>query len=498
MTTGLNTAALAWLQGRGIDPELADRLGLETAPGRGGEVIAFPFMREGKIVRRKYRRLMAGDGPKWSQDAGEEQTAFNEDCLRDDSLLGQPVIITEGEADCIAAIQAGFPRCLSVPGGAPKEATDEADLYDGARYAWLRSLEKYLHKDRAPEIILATDGDSPGAALMQDLATLLGRARCKFLTYPKARDEADAERLGRLRVKDLGEVLERWGENGVRATIGTAEWLKIDGVFRMSELPPVGERTVWDIGFHLLGQHMKMRTGDTTIVTGIPSYGKSTLVNDLVCRVVRKYGVNAAWASFEQEPQIDHRRNLRKWFLERPVHQVSGAELDDADKWIDARHRFFKPSEDEDVTLEWMLEKMAAAVIQHDCRIIVIDPWNEMDHSKRHGESTTEYVGRALRALNRFRRAFDVHLIIVAHPTKSVKDPATGEYRMPTLYDISDSAMFNNKADVGIIVHRSGKEGYSTIKVAKSRYHDLIGPPGAVLMDFSRDTGRFIEIEKLA
>jgi twinkle protein len=65
----------------------------------------------------------------------------------------------------------------------------------------------------------------------------------------------------------------------------------------------------------------------------------------------------------------------------------------------------------------------------------------------------TEYVGRAIKALKRFARKFQVHLIVIAHPTKSTKD-GDGKYRMPTLYDISDSANWYNKCDLGIIVHR--------------------------------------------
>ena len=500
MTGQISQAMLAVLSERGLDSELVVRMGLESAVGRGGgERLIIPFVRSGAVVRRKYRRFDAAaeEGGKWIQDKGGVRCAWNEDCLRDESLDTEPLVITEGELDCLAAIQAGFQRAISVPDGAPPPGDRTvADLDASAKYEWLREIMPLLGLNRAPQIVIASDGDANGAALLQDLSLQLGRARCRFVQYPPAKDPA---RRGRDRLKDLNEVLEDYGETGVQACIREAPFLKVDGVFRMSELPPEPPRTCWEIGYDLLGQCWQvMRTGDTTVVTGIPSFGKSTFVNDLVCRVVRRYGVNVAWASFEQSPQDDHRRNLRTWFLERPDRAWSAEDVARADAWIDARHRFFRPKEDEDVDLEWLISKMEAAVLQHDCRIIVIDPWNEMDHSKHMGESTTEYVGRALRHLNRFRRAFGVHLIIVAHPTKSVKDPQTGEYRMPTLYDISDSAMFNNKADVGIIVHRSGKDGHSTIKMVKSRYHDLIGRPGSVVMDYCHDDRRFRELERLA
>jgi len=146
------------------------------------------------------------------------------------------------------------------------------------------------------------------------------------------------------------------------------------------------------------------------------------------------------------------------------------------------------PNEDEDVTLEWMLDKAEAAVIQHGCKVIVIDPWNEMDHARSREESLTEYTGRAIKALRRFARKLMVHVVIVAHPAKQQKDDK-GDYRVPTLYDISDSAHWYNKADIGVVVHRY--PDFTLIRVAKSRYHDLIGTPGDEEADFVFEQRRF-------
>jgi twinkle protein len=110
--------------------------------------------------------------------------------------------------------------------------------------------------------------------------------------------------------------------------------------------------------------------------------------------------------------------------------------------------------------------------------VIVIDPWNEMDHARNRDETTTEYTGRAIKAFKRFARKFMVHMIVVAHPSKQMKDKE-GNYTIPTLYDISDSAHWYNKADLGVVVHRES-ENNSIIRVSKSRYHDEIGVPGEV------------------
>lgn len=489
----ISEAMLHTLEARGLDVELADRLGLATTRRGDGEALVLPFVREGRVVRRKYRRFDVVEG-KWSADKDGQRIAYNEDCLRDDSLIGQPLIITEGEFDAIAALQAGFPRTISVPDGAPPPGDrDREELEAGAKYAWLKDILPLLHKDRVSEVVLATDGDDNGAALMQDLSVLLGRYRCKFLTYPKA-PAAAAERLGRERCKDLNEVLQFYGSKGLVETVNRAQWLRVDGVYRMGELPPLPPMVIYEPEHLLFRENFKCRLGDFSVITGTPGFGKTSFANDLFCGIAYQNNLTIAWASFEQEPQRDHRRNLRSWFTRRREIDLTDGERNAADRWIESQHLFLMPREDEDATLEWLLSKMELAVARYGARIIIIDPWNELEHDRRQGESETEYIGRAIRTLKRFAKAFQVHICVIAHPTKSVKD-ADGNYKMPTLYDIAGSANFYNKADLGVIVHRVNKDD-TLIKTQKSRYHEIIGQPGEVVMQFSTDERRFIEKER--
>lgn len=488
------------LAARGLDVELADRLGFASARRGDGSALVIPFVREGKIVRRKYRRFDREEG-RWSQDPGGPKAAWNEDCLRREDLIGQPLVITEGEFDAFAAIQSGFERTISVPDGAPPPGDRSAeDLAASRKYDWLRELSPLLHKDRVGEIILAVDGDENGAALLQDLSVQLGRYRCKFLTYPKARD---AERLGRPRCKDLNEVLVDYGQKGVVETLTRAQWLKVDGVFRMSELPPLPPSVIYDIGFPALGEHYKLRLGDFAVWTGIPSHGKTSAVQDVVCRVCATHGLKAAWASFEQTPQRDHKRAFKRWYWGDdgdglPVLDglLSRAQIEEAERWIDEHHVFLVPGEDDEVNLEWLLEKAEVAIVRHGCRIVVVDPWNEMDHLWERHETEAQYINRAIKTLRRFARAFQVHLILVAHPTKQLKG-ADGTFAMPSLYDINGGAVWYNKADLGVIVHRED-EINTKIKVAKSRYHDIIGKPGSVRMHYSLESRRYTEQERIA
>ena len=491
--------AMQALEARGLDVELASRYGLTGGKHAGGDALVIPFVRQGEVVRRKYRRLgeVPEGGTKWTQDKGGIRCAWNEDALRDDGLIGNPLLICEGELDALTAIQCGFLRTISVPDGAPPPGQRSAsDLEEGSKYEWLKEVRPYLTKDRAPEIIIASDGDENGAALLQDLSVLLGRFRCKFLTYPKAKNP---EARGRERLKDLNEVLEDYGQKGVIETVNRAQWLKIDGVHRMSELPPLPVAVLYEprpSQFGLFRENFKLRLGDFSVFTGTPGFGKTTFANDLFCGIAQENDLTIAWASFEQEPQRDHRRNLRTWFCQEPEWKLQPEQRAAADRWIDARHVFLVPSEDDDADLEWLLDRMEVAVVRYGASVVIIDPWNELEHSRRQGETETEYTGRAIRALKRFAKAFRVHVAVIAHPTKSVKD-ADGKYKMPTLYDIAGSANWYNKADLGVIVHREN-ETDTLIKVQKSRYHEIIGKPGEVLMQFCGDDRRFRETERPA
>ncbi|MGE3479630.1 MAG: bifunctional DNA primase/helicase [Dongiaceae bacterium] len=470
-TIPLKQNHLEILAERGLDAELLSRLGVKSVE-KDGDWIAIPFRRQSKIVNHKYRTI-AGD-KRFQQDKDACKCFWNFDVLADETLASAPLIITEGEFDAMIAIQCGFPRVVSVPDGAPAQELGEGE---SKKYAYLEDAAELLAGVK--EIILCTDGDQPGINLMNDLSVRLGQARCKWVKYPKG-------------CKDLNDAFREYGQKGVKATIERAQWWQIKGVYSMSELPPVPERKVFNIGLPGLEKHYNARPMDFCVVTGIPSHGKTAFINDIACRLVQNHGWNACFASFEQQPQIDHRRNLRTWHGQKRVKDMAAFEIEAADAWIERHFSFIFPGVDDNVTLDWTLERCALAVIRRNARLVVIDPWNEMDHDRPDGMSLTEYTGWAIKQFKLFALKYQVHVIVAAHPAKPLKEPG-GKLRRPTLYDISDSAHWYNKADVGIIVHRDD-EKQTTIHVAKSRYHDQIGAPGEFKCIFDPSTNRFNQI----
>lgn len=466
----LKPAHLKLLEARGLDAELLSKLGVQSLERSDGEWIAIPFFADGKPVNWKYRTIKGEK--RFQQDKDARKTFWNVDVIGDKTLADQPLIITEGEFDAMIAMQCGFVRVVSVPDGAPAQEIGD------------KESQKYTYLDDAAglkdvrEIILCTDGDGPGANLLQDLSLRLGKARCRFVVYPKG-------------CKDLNEAFQKYDAKGVTQTIARAKWCKVKGKFAMSELPPVPERHVFKIGINGLEKHYNVRLGDFAIVTGIPSHGKTAFINDICCNMVHNHGWKVAIASFEQNPQVDHKRNLRTWHSGKLMRDMTREELAAADKWIDANFVFLVPDEDEDVTLEWTLQTAAAAVLQDGCKLLVIDPWNEMDHLRPDSMSLTEYTGFAIKQIKKMAQKYNIHVIVAAHPAKPMRRP-DGKIRPPSLYDVSDSAHWYNKPDVGMIIHRE-TNSKTLVRISKSRYHDQIGRPGDWYASFDPRTNRFAE-----
>ena len=109
----------------------------------------------------------------------------------------------------------------------------------------------------------------------------------------------------------------------------------------------------------------------------------------------------------------------------------------------------------------------------------------------------TEYVSQLLGKVKRFAQNYGVHVWFVAHPAKPHRE--SGSLPVPTLYDISGSANWANKADIGIVVHRDPEKDptRTDIYIRKVRFKS-VGKIGAVSLRWDRATGRYSDITSAA
>jgi twinkle protein len=498
MEKEISPAVLEWFQSRGISEKTLKDTGVysEKHHTNGSDVIVFPFLRKGEEVNAKYRSR----GKKFYQKTGGEKIFFNADILENENIKNgsQSLIITEGELDCLSVLECGHPYVVSVPDGAPcKVSQEEIDPEHDTKYGYIFNHWQQLQPIR--HIIIATDGDSPGRALAEELIRRLGRVRCQFIEYPND-------------CKDLNEVLTKHGVAEVLGILKDAQPYPVSGIYTYSQLPPEPELEPLSTGWGRLDTYLRPFFPAFMVVTGTAGSGKSTWVNQLVAQMSILHKFSVGIASFEMRIKPFVSETLLQTYIEM------GMNIPNKDEWLEDNFVFIAPEPGGEPTdnklggygtnphgnfdIDWLLDKAAAAVIRHGIRILVIDPWNEIEHAMRVRENTTEYVGRTIRAFKRFGREFNVLVILVAHPSKGGAEKAKvkswrknsyGEKEEVisneiTLYDISDSAHFANKADFGVVLSRIGEEGSgnfdSWIMVKKVRYQTLTGQIGKISLTY--------------
>ena len=480
----ISEGAMKWLMERGIDPETATACGVYTMHEGTGNVLVFPFLEQGQAVNEKFRAR----GKRFWQREGGKQTFWNFDALLDPALREQggtaALVITEGELDALSAIEAGLPLTVSVPDGAPAEArTDDIDPDNDAKFAFVWNCWDALKEVR--RIVIATDADPPGQALAQELVRRLGVDRCFFVAYPTD-------------CKDLNDVLTKHGKDEVVRVVTGAQPYPVAGLYKLSEFPPVANLKTYSTGWPSLDEHFRPYLGEFVVLTGIPAHGKSTWASALAINLCKEHGWPICFASFEMPPVPFHRDGLRQYLNRKPIDRQTAEELAEADAWIEANTVFIAQNpagEEQDFDVEQILELAKTAVVRHDIKLLIVDPFNELEHRRRQGELETEYIGRAIREFLRFARRFEVLVVVVCHPTK-MGGEGKGANK-PSLYDVSGSAHWFNKSDAGLVLWRPDIHvGDVEVDVKKVRFRQA-GRPGIVRFVFDEFSGRFVERAEL-
>lgn len=465
-----------WFAKRGITTEvlIRNRISMERVwmPQIEDEstAITFPFYKGGEVVNVKYR-----DGQKnFRQFAGAQKVLYKYDDIQDDVT-----IICEGEIDALSLEVAGFRNAISVPDGAPspdaKHFENKFEFLDDERL------------DNVKQWILAVDSDEPGRKLEDELSRRLGREKCMRILWP---DDC----------KDANEVLMTYGAEGLRHLIQDAKPFPVEGVFSVSDIEEdinnmlefgmvKGEPTGWD---SVNGLYTPA-PGQWTLVTGIPSMGKSEWLDALAINIAETAGWSFGVCSPENQPISWHAAKLmEKRMNERLVAgRVNQLKFQEAKAWLNEHFHFIMP---EEPSLDSVLAKAKVLVRRHGMKGLIIDPYNELDHTKRKdGVNETEYVSSFLTQMRKFARENSIHIWLVAHPAKLMKDNK-GIYPVPDGYTVSGSAHFYNKADNIIAVHRdlTVVNAATEVHVQKVRSRWL-GKRGIAYLQWQPHSGRFKE-----
>ena len=463
-----------WFESRGIPAATAEAEGIsksaKTMPQTGNveKCIVFPYSAHGTLVNRKYR-----DGAKhFMLESGAELVPWRIDHIRDTPEC----IITEGEMDALSFIVAGRDDVISVPNGAQKNLT---------------YLDRFIetHLEDKQRVYIASDTDAKGLELRAELVRRLGEEKCRIVTYGEG-------------CKDANELLQRHGIEAVRKSVEEAQEVPLEGIFTASDVKDEllslfenGLQQGATLKMGILDYLLSLETGRLMIVTGIPGDGKSEFLDEMAVRLSLFYDWRCAWFSPENFPVTLHHPKLMEKLIGKRFKKgtMTPMEFEAAVRYLS--RNFFDILPEEGYRVDTILEKAEALVRRKGIRVFILDPYNCLEHQIPSGQSETQYISEFLEKLRSFAHRRQVLVVLAAHPTKMKKDPISGKYPVPTMYDVSGSAAFFNKADFGIAIERDRTKEVTRVHVQKVKFRHL-GYPGVASFKYNTHNGRFISIEE--
>jgi twinkle protein len=410
------------------------------------------------------------------------------------------LFITEGEFDALALaeVQRSVKNIISVPNGASTGREQKLNYLDSAVKSGVFKGKK-LH--------LMFDNDNAGKLLTDAFINRFGACNCLVPTYPEG-------------CKDINDVLINLGIDAVVSVAENTNFPNISGISDAKDYKhqilefwkngyPKGNK----IGLRDLDPLISFRGGELTMVTGISGSGKSEFLDYIMLQLAKNHNWKFAVCSMENPGYIHTSKIIEKYlgtnltdiydeetgelFFEKPKESEVNKGLDfcynhfnyieHATKMIDGeKHRSL-------LSIDYILSQAKNLVRMYGSKGLVIDPWNTIEHNMKPGETETNYVSRILSKIIAFAEDYDVHVFLVAHPTKGVT--MNGVDRVATLNDISGSGNFFNKTHNGISVFREkdinkNPENLVEIHVQKVKFK-FVGTLGSCKLEYDLRTGNY-------
>lgn len=455
-------------------------------PAKGQETlcIAFPYYKNGTLVNVKYRDV----DKNMAQEKDPEPCLWNIDACKD----ANTIYITEGEIDTLTLIECGLPASVSVDKGAPQVEDEKVDKK-------LECIVRCMDILQAAEwVVLCTDKDPPGVRLEKELLNLIGPAKCKLARYPEG-------------CKDLNDVLVRYGHKAVLDAVFNAKAAPIPGLRRMAEFQEdivkywrKGQPKGLSTGYAALDEKFTFQLGSVNVVTGIPGSGKSEFMHQLVINAICLHGWKAAVFSPEMLPVESLFQNFAeklvgKSFFGPAETRMTFDEMQTALAQLSKDVQVILPDADKTPTLSELLTAAQVCVDRDNVKMFVLDPYNEIEHTREPYMSETEYVSYFMARLRKFARQNKVWVGLVAHPTKLKKDEKSKKYPVATLYDISGSANFANKTDNGLSLWRdtSKKDNVVELHILKIKNKFIGKANTSISFAWCRENGTFSVYEHI-
>jgi len=452
---------LALFEEKALDTRIALDLGWYDLVDKEGFVyLAIPVIgSRGQLYNVKFRNISNPNKSKHSQvprDMNSESTVIGLQDLEVDAETGtiKELIICEGETDLLTWKRV-HKNTVSVPMGAPSPTAKNFD----AEFEYLSHNSFIELLETVETFIIAADNDKAGEVLKNELSRRIGKRRCKIISFPEG-------------IKDGNDLYLSGGASALNRVKEEAKFLSFEGIvnpndllYEISQIDKYGIKGGDPIGFRVIDRLYTLKAPYMYIVTGVPGSGKSTFNRWHLVNYVKSNNKNIALFTPEQRPYAREVIKMAEVYAGQSYQNLNEQEKAGAIQFVSTHFDFVVPTPNsykeltkiknpsESNTLTAVLEYVEILVKTKRISGYVIDAWNKMEHEIARGETMHNYIGKSLDAIINFNKENDLWCVIIAHPRKIDKKP-NGNFQRCSLYHISDSAHWFNKADVGVIVHR--------------------------------------------
>ena len=441
--------------------------GLEWMPQtqKKENTIQFNYFRNEELINIKYR-----DGAKnFKLVKDAEKILYNLDSCH----ISEEIVICEGEIDVLSYMEAGIFNCVSVPNGSTLK---------GVNLEYIDNCIEYLQNKK--KIYLALDSDEAGKNTTKELIRRLGSDVCYLVYFEDC--------------KDANEYLVKYGKEKLKKTIENAVEVPIDDVSCLNDWENEfddyilnGFKKGFQTGIKSFDDIFSTYTGQSIVVTGIPSSGKSEFVDEMILGYAKLYEWKTAIASPENKPNSIHAGKLiskicGQWV--KTKEHTSQIWYKEAKKYISNTIKYIDLSDGYD--LDVVLDKAKSLVKKYGIKCLVIDPYNKVRLKRSLGKNVTDYTNDYLITIDDFARKHDILIILVAHPTKQDRDSG---YEPQSLYDIKGGGEFYDMMPHGLIVHRDYANEVTKVKVAKVKFSHLGENGEHIYLRWNSRNGRYID-----
>lgn len=531
----LNPKALEALTARGLDPEIVINSGIYTAtraprgpdgeepqdktpiPDINGNIVCYPYWSpEGEELQCKFVARTKRGKTYW-QHANRKKHFYGLEVLSDPKVCNGevPLVIVEGENDRLAVLTAGYPYVLSIPAGGdpavnpetgeavPLKPESEIDPANDIKFEFVFNDWELLQGVR--NFVLFTDFDAVGERLRVELARRLGRVRCSFTTPPsaeplvpdrvKVRHGSDETKDIVRPVKDANEILQYLGADVLLGVIESAQQYPLSGLYRLTDFE-FRQRVLYSTAIVALEPLIQLYEGMFVVSSGLPGSGKSALWDQIMANAAMIHGWRVCVATLEEDVKPDLQRKLRSFYIQKDHREWTSEDRRKADAWILEHFVFITrdPSgeEEEMVTPEWLVDKVQDAVVRYDINAVILDPVNQLDHNRKGGERSDEYMLRVIRMFKDCCKRFNLVWINIVHPDKNGGRESQKLGKPMQLYDIADGAAWYNACEVGVIVYRKSHKDVQTQVIVEKIKFKGTGKLGDVELTYDREAEMFL------